>query len=552
MTNECADTADHIFDAVGVSPRPSAQSAVVGLEVGPRFKCKSVEGNPYLLYALMGLLSRAPIDSRGAQLRQSIQWLNLECPAIPELQGFTGLMELKLSIRHPSDSREDPSAYVFSERIAPFPSLEKLELDTDRSSHLESLDWLPAPQLKELKASGVGLRSIQGLAEIDTLESVDLSHNKNLVDLSPLSRSASSLRDLNLAACTAIDSFDAIKELTKIEKLQINGCTGVASLESLSHLTIGKDWELNRLELRKLAPLPVLAGDCLTLVNLHHIGSLEGLEQASELKTLTIDSLPALEDVSALIRMRHLKKLSISSCGNLSSLQCLELLPELTDVQILKCGNLKQLPSTWPAKLHSLTIGRCGITEIGRLPDNYSGDLNLTECNDLMSLRGLESCIGLTSVTTGPQLTDFSAVSGLTNTWLCIDFKNIQKNSARKNAKKDSLRLSDELVDALAALPMCRLKILHLNQPVPLHRLKAADLAPLARIPHLRALDISELQFSDLKNEITSLGSILLGMEELEVLRVAPRTALSRALGGCTFETATKLATLKLSLLGMG
>lgn len=334
LAEESPATADHILDSVGVSPRPGARSAVAGLQAGPRFTCSDGDANPYLLYALLGLLSRAPIRSRGAELRQAIQWLNLECPAIPELQGFTGLVELKVSIHHPYGSSEEPTPYALVDRIAPFPSLEKLELHTDGSNSLESLDWLPAPQLKEIKASRVGLRSIQGLDEIYTLESVDLSHNKDLVDLSPLSSSASSLRDLNLVACTAIDGFDAIKGLTKIEKLQIDGCTGVTSLESLSHLTISKDLELNWLEIRKLAPLPMIAGDCMTLVGLHHIDSLKGLEQASELKTLTIESLPTLEDVSALTKLRHLKKLSIASCGNLSSLQCLEHLPELTDVQI--------------------------------------------------------------------------------------------------------------------------------------------------------------------------------------------------------------------------
>lgn len=44
----------------------------------------------------------------------------------------------------------------------------------------------------------------------------------------------------------------------------------------------------------------------------------------------------------------------------------------------------------------------------------------------------------------------------------------------------------------------------------------------------------------------------VMALEGLEELRVAPRSELSHTLGGCTFDSATELAKLKLSLLGMG
>jgi Leucine-rich repeat (LRR) protein len=552
VAKESSATADHIFDAVGVSPRPSSRSAVAGLDAGPRFTSNDEEANPYLLYALLGLLSRAPNRSRGSVLRHAIQWLNLVCPAVPQLQGFAGLMELKLSIAKPSAGSDEPITHVLADHIAPFPCLEKLELNTDDSNSFRSLDWLSASQLKILKASNIGLESIQGLEKIHTLENIDLSHNKKLVDLAPLSSSAKSLRRPSLIACPAIEGLSAIKGLTEIDELGIDGCAAITSLESLSHLTLRKDWELNWLGLRKLAPLPLLAGDCLRLVNLHHITRLEGLERASGLKAVTIESLPALEDASALTSLKDLRRFAVSSCGNLSSLQCLGHLPTLSDVKIEKCRNLKQLPSAWPAALRSLKIGQCIITEIGQLPGEFSGELDLTECNNLLTLRGMEQCSGLTTVRVGAQAIDFSAVASLPDTWLCIDYKNVQKESARKNAKNDMLRLSNELIEALASMSKCRLKILNLNQAIPLHRIKASDLAPLTQISNLRALDISELKFSEISTEIMGFASLLIGLAELEVLRVAPRTALSRTLGSCTFDSATEIAKLKLSLLGMG
>lgn len=527
--------ADHIFDSVGVAPRPSANSAAAGLIVGARFTRSDDDANPYLLYALLGLLSRAPIRSRGAELRQAIQWLNLECPAIPELQGFTGLMELKLSIHHPYGSSEEPTPYALADRIAPFPCLEKLELHTGDSYKFESLDWLPAPKLKVLHAEDVSLRSIQGLSEISTLEDVDLSSNGELCDLSPLSGSVGTLRKLNLWR-TGIDGLGAIPGLQELEYLNVMECDGITTLASLSQLTLSapRVGFARLANLGSLTPFPLLRGERLDLSDLPRITSLAGLERSTELRRVVIDRLPALRDASALEALKELHEFFIENCGELQSLQWLEQLPALSEVRIWRCEQLEQLPAVWPAGLEMLRIGRCPIREIGRLPDGFGGELDLSECPRLQSLRGLEPCSRLSVVRVGPRPMDFSALSSLPTTWLCIDFQHV---------KEDEWLISDGLVDALAALPQLRLRILNFRKPT--HwKLEASDLAPLARIPHLRALDISELDVDS--------ASFVMGLEELELLKVKPRSELSLALGGCTFDSGSELAQLKLSLLGMG
>lgn len=535
LAEESPAAADHIFDAVGVSPRPSARSAVAGLDASPRFTRSDNDANPYLLYALLGLLSRAPIRSRGAELRQAIQWLNLECPAIPELQGFTGLVELKLSIHHPYGSSEEPTPYALADRIAPFPCLEKLELHTGDSYTFESLDWLPTPELKVLHASGVGLRSIPGLSEISTLEDVDLSSNPELSELSPLSSSAATLRKLDLSR-TGIDGLRAISGLRELETLNLADCDGITSLASLSQLTLSARWlGFARLDnLGSLNPLPLITGERLDLSDLPRITSLAGLEKAGGLCSVVINRLPALRDASALEALKGLQEFTIAECGALQSLQWLEHLPALREVRIWRCEHLEQLPAVWPAGLEMLRIGRCAIREIGRLPDGFRGELDLSECPRLQTLNGLESCSGLSAVRVGPHPIDVSALATLPDTWLCVDYQNVNE---------DEWLLSDGLVEALAAVPQLRLKILNFHNPTE-RNLKGADLAPLARIPHLRALDLSELDVEGV--------SFVMGLEELEVLRVAPRSELSHALGGCTFDSATELAKLKLSLLGMG
>ena len=41
-------------------------------------------------------------------------------------------------------------------------------------------------------------------------------------------------------------------------------------------------------------------------------------------------------------------------------------------------------------------------------------------------------------------------------------------------------------------------------------------------------------------------------LNELEQLRISPRSELSKKLGGCTFDTPGQVAKLQLQLLGMG
>ena len=66
----------------------------------------------------------------------------------------------------------------------------------------------------------------------------------------------------------------------------------------------------------------------------------------------------------------------------------------------------------------------------------------------------------------------------------------------------------------------------------------------LGRIIHLRALDISECDLDNLPP--------VMGLNELELLKIAPRSDLSKKMGGCSFETPGQVAMLQLQLLGMG
>jgi hypothetical protein len=320
---------------------------------------------------------------------------------------------------------------------------------------------------------------------------------------------------LNISNCLQITSFESLREITiSQQQLFISGLTGLTSLSSFPRFT----------------------GERLDLHGLPRITQLDGLESCTELRSIHISSLHNLADISALQRLSGLKEFAIWNCTALASLQCLETLPDLVEVRILDCAKLHQLPRSWPATVRSLEIGRCAITEIGRLPVDMDGELVFSDCPDLGTLSGVEGCSKLTSIRVGAQPRDLSAMASLPDTWLSVDFQYDEKH----------WQFTDPLVDALATLPVCRLRIMRMHNPEQLWNwgLKASDLAPLSRIPHLKALDLSDLDVDGV--------AFVMGLEELEVLKVAPRSELSKALGGCTFDSATEIAKLKLSLLGMG
>ena len=379
VVQESPVIADKIFELIGINAQSIASGGVVCILSQGQFVACEDEANPYFIYALLGMLSRAPRKGRGEELKRAIHSLELICPAIPELRGFDNLADLRLFIDCPKGGSEQSAPYALAARIDPIPSLEKLVLSAGNGYRLDSLERLPARRLKTLKANGIGLRSIQGLEVIKALHSVDLSHNHELEDLGPLIGSANSLSDLNLSN------------------------TGVRDV------------------------------------------------------------------------------------GALSGLHCLE-------------------------------------------------RLNLVSCSGLHDLNGLESCKHLLEVRVGPHAIDFKAVSSIPNTWLCIDFSDV---------KPDCLQFSDDLLNALSAVPGLRLKIMSFNSADNSKSLDVLDLESLSRIPHLSALDLSGLE------SIDHVG-FALALRELEFFKVAPRSKLSKAIGGCTFDTKSKIDRLKLLLLAIG
>ena len=89
---------------------------------------------------------------------------------------------------------------------------------------------------------------------------------------------------------------------------------------------------------------------------------------------------------------------------------------------------------------------------------------------------------------------------------------------------------SDSVIAALLDLPACRLRLFNYN---------SINLSSLAKLSNLKALDLDNITINDLIP--------IVGMQELEYLHFPPGSL--PELGGCTFNTVSKIAKLKMQLM---
>jgi len=519
-------TGDLLLEEVGVD------AATGTLILGNRFQRAKEEANPHLLYALLGLLSRSPENSRGALLRQAVRKLKAVCPSLPELKGFTALQQLDIDLNYSSNDPDGIVNAAIADRFDAMPALEILRMDGYYNLQITSLDGLIAPRLRELDGAGIGLTDIQALAGNTALEAVILRSNDQLGDISALQASAASLKQLEISN-TAVKDLLVLAQGGELEELDFGCCPNLTSLKGLETITITQQHNFSIGDLKNLTDLqhlPKVSSGHLSLYDLFGLTSLAGIEStADQITSLEIRSMPRLKDVGALRQLQRVETLVIGNCPQLSNLEVLGELAALQDVYLEDCKKLSKLPAVWPSTLTSLSVESCAITRLGTLPAALTDCLNLVSCAKLKSIEGVDSCTGLQEITIRQTITGLQALSGLPDAFINIDFCGGDHT------------LSNALIDALAALPQCRLRI---SDSSYWSNVRISNPEVLGRITHLRALDLSQCNLDDLPPVI--------GLSELELLKILPRSELSKKLGGCTFDTPAQVAKLQLQLLGMG
>jgi Leucine-rich repeat (LRR) protein len=203
----------------------------------------------------------------------------------------------------------------------------------------------------------------------------------------------------------------------------------------------------------------------------------------------------------------------------------------LRSLSLRECPKLKRLPDLSATSLEDLSLEDCGISDLGVLPASLSGSLDLVSLKKLKSLAGLERCSGLRQISIGHAIEDASALAACNEIAITVDLRHANGNA-----------IPEPLIETLAGLPQVRLRIED-SQYNYYSGLSLDNPQALARIPHLRTLDLSGCSLENLL--------FVVGLAELEELKIEPRSELSRKLGGCTFEGRGKVAKLQLQLLGM-
>ncbi len=398
---------------------------------------------PALNLLLIHQLSLALEGTPEAGLRRSVRRLNLVCRILPALRGFDGLESLAIEMVAGTQWTD----------LSPWGSLPALRSfalkhagTKDQPCSLASLDGLHAPQLQVLRVGGLGLTSVEALSDSPILWDVDLSQNPGLQSIRALAPAASTLQSLNLTACGALSTIDALKGASALQTLHLKDCAHLRSLEPLSasvNLTLidlagcARLESLQGLVARELEPshfsifsldgcaaltslrgLPPLSAKASTLYlqEMPALASLEGIEAARGIETLEIDN-AALTDLSGLEHLSSLAEVRVIGCKDLRDIRVLGQLPALVRARLYGCSALQHLPSQWGQTLRDLELTAGVFTALGQLPASLK-ELDVRGVASLQNLKGVETATSLQVAAVDTFLQDASALQGLPQAYL--------------------------------------------------------------------------------------------------------------------------------------
>lgn len=498
---------------------------------GKRFQLSNHRTHPYSNYILLALLSRSPLGSRGERLRANLKRLvglaetgyisSLPVIALPELKSYSNLEEINLCI-----SDLEPISAEQSQLSLRWQHLEKLrslEITTEIPIDFDDLD---APNLKTVKLAGDGFSSVAGLRACSFLEDIDIS-NTRVSDLEPLSDLGQLCRNLNLSF-TPIASLKPLSTYRELQSLDLIHCPKLKCLSGSSQIRINQPpdgcWMLRNTLVNSLVEMPIVDTDKVLLDSLP-LTDLQGLGRSAKLKVLELSYLPELHDISELLLLLELEEVSISNCPRLLDYTVLGKLPHLRQVRISSDHRTTiTLPPSWPVSLRLLELS-VSTKSIGALPSGYDGKFDLQRISRLSGLEDFRKCTKVKDVfftqTALLKFVDLAPLSGCSNLWINIHMENEDK-------------LDAAIVKALSALPKCRLRLNYYGENF--------SLSEFASLSNLAGLELEGYhQIS--KHQLLP----IVGMNALEFLRIPSGTL--PELGGCTFNTATKIAAIKMALM---
>lgn len=324
------------------------------------------------------------------------------------------------------------------------------------------------------------------------------------------------------------DSVGVLRRCSSLEHIDISN-TSVSCLEPLSelgetcmHLNLGSTPVTS---LQSISAFKAL--EFLDLSYCKGITSLKGLGRSVNLKVLELSGLPALQDISDLHILSELEELTINRCPEivdftvLGHLPCLKMAKIFTDQR-----KAIALPKIWPESLHCLKLSVC-TERIGVLPSGYDSELDLRSISRLSSLEDLVSCkniaVALFTQSVLRRFTDITPLASCEHLWLHVDMQL-------------ETRMTEDIIKLLSALPICRLRLDGYNE-----KFSFVEIASLANLVALDLVGFSRLTKQQLQPLIGTSALRYFGFPAGKV----------PGLGGCTFNTPTKIDTLKMMLMAL-
>ena len=315
----------------------------------------------------------------------------------------TALTEVDLSSRGLTDADLAP--------LAEINNLESLNLSGNNAiTNLSSLAGLSS--LTFLNIMNTGATDLSPLSGLAAMESLHLS-NAEIADLSPLT-GMSHLEELYLTdgdlPYSKISDLSPLSGLTELETLRIPSVSEIGDLSPLSGLTALKTLAVNGISYSGIGKI----------TSLEPLGDLKNLEVIN----LNVDSETGV-DLTPLAGLAHLRELTLGGAVHMDSLEVFSNMTEMEEL-VLHATNSNYCSASdlsvfsHMTKLQRLSISVDGLTSLTGLEplhelleiELYSQD---SSCATLQPLAGLENLQSVTISLVGTRSLDISALGRLPN-----------------------------------------------------------------------------------------------------------------------------------------
>lgn len=125
------------------------------------------------------------------------------------------------------------------------PTLQELSVSNFNGKKSDLTDLFHSTQLEKLVMISCKNRSLNGIERYKCLQTVDLSYNRSLADISQLGAVCATLKILKIENCPKIKDFSCLEELTNLEYLELLGNNILPNLTFLKKMTRLKRFEFS-------------------------------------------------------------------------------------------------------------------------------------------------------------------------------------------------------------------------------------------------------------------------------------------------------------------